>query len=49
MRIKLDKMLIQAILEICMLSKSMPLLGVFATYSYTLELVLLLHRGMGFL
>ena len=42
-------MRIYAILEICMLSKSMLPSGTFVTYSYTLELVLLLHRGLGFL
>jgi hypothetical protein len=49
MRIKLDKILIYAFLEICMLSKSMPPLGTFVTHNYTLELVLLMHRWLGFL
>jgi hypothetical protein len=34
---------IHNVLEVCMLSKAMPPLGTFVTYSYTLELVLLLH------
>jgi hypothetical protein len=38
MRIKLDKILIHAVLEIFMLNKSMSPLGIFVTYSTHLSL-----------
>jgi hypothetical protein len=49
MRIKLDKILIHISLEICMLSKSMLAPGNICRLLNILELVLSLHRGLGFI